>query len=945
MDGAFKKISPSNITVTPYNANKQYNISDVSGSGITIYVGEYQSIDQLNFFDKLNDYKTSNDEYRRLIFSNIKLMFYHNYMNEGNIFISSSMYEEYEQTTLFSGSYTTNLRKIGLYSGSSYQGVNNIYNDGILYDSDYVYDNAVFDSQKGNLVTILSIDKDLYGNNVKPYTFSIIDDIYYIRDDGRGNVFDYINEYNFNECIKDNKPGNIYIGNIFYSLGLVVITNQNYICVIDTPPVAVNDYYSYYNTEQPFIFDILNNDFSDCNSIDLSSIQLINIDGFNFPDCYLDSNYILNIIDNQNSYIPGLYKIGYNIKSFKGIESNLGVVSVEVKQRPLKILSYNSKICRGSFGLLSYTINIVGGTPLYSYSFDNITYTTLPTFQSNVVSGNDMPSTSTFVYVKDFTNNIVSKSLTTFYDDVDYSIKTTKSTVCNNSGSINISSSLGISYTIDPDITEYNTNTSYPISVGSYDGLLLDGNGCYTPFSFIIEKNEDITFNYNMNPIKCHGGFSYLNIGNISGGKPPYAVILKSGSTTYYDSSVPLEKSSTSGIKLFSGNYDVTITDSDLCYITQSIIIGQPDLLIMSSTQSLEECSSVLELNAVGGTLPYNYTLITPKTEYIRVSENIFNLYADGIDDYNPNILIEDANGCMISSSINIPGRKYIYDGTYCEKIGKNQINTGFVINPRVKQVYTSGINSGSYVGLFDIEFDFDNDFTSSNKCQGDFEYKTYDPVNCSSPTLTCTPPTLISAEALSCDSNYDYNFTLMANTNKINNGIDYILVEYSLDPNFLNPQSYEYLTSDVNPIYIPVDTEGLGALNKYTPVHFRIKNSCSSSGLPNSDYSQIITKNCPLPEDNNTLTAIFLHRGSSNINACNVQVNDPMNRICEYGVGYNPGDFCGTVYYIDSVNFLTATKMYKNNTGFVFVPSGWYSDGNLSRRWNGTNFVNNIFC
>ena len=78
MSFAYKKIPPSNISSTPYISNKKFSINnnEISGSGITFHIGECLPIDQINFFDPKNDDKTSNNEYKRLIYDSINHLYY-----------------------------------------------------------------------------------------------------------------------------------------------------------------------------------------------------------------------------------------------------------------------------------------------------------------------------------------------------------------------------------------------------------------------------------------------------------------------------------------------------------------------------------------------------------------------------------------------------------------------------------------------------------------------------------------------------------------------------------------------------------------------------------------------------------------------------------------------------------------------------------------------------
>ena len=71
MSFSYKTLNSNDITLTSYIANKQWEVtkSTLSQNGVTIYIGENLPIDKVNVFDPVNDSQTSNEEYRRLVYS------------------------------------------------------------------------------------------------------------------------------------------------------------------------------------------------------------------------------------------------------------------------------------------------------------------------------------------------------------------------------------------------------------------------------------------------------------------------------------------------------------------------------------------------------------------------------------------------------------------------------------------------------------------------------------------------------------------------------------------------------------------------------------------------------------------------------------------------------------------------------------------------------------
>lgn len=663
MSFAFKPIPPSDISVYPYKVNKEYNISDLSVGGITLYIGENIPLNQINFFDPINDDQTSNNEYKRLIFSSIKHLFYKNYINEQQDFIESSSYDNYLQSSLYSGSYYTNIRKLDNITGSSFIGVNSIYNDSVVYDNIYLYDDATYNSNKGTLITVLSIDKNIYGNGIKPSTFTINTGSYFIKDDGEGNLYDYINEENYiNEQIT-RIPEYNYIGNIIYSLGIIIITNQDYICLFNSPPTIVNDYYSYKNIEQPLNFDITANDYSDCNGIDYSSLTLVPLPEHEFPDCYIGGDGLLYIINNQLSYIPGEYRIGYTLSSNNGLLSNTGSVYINIDQYPLEITSFtSSKSCINSLNPISYSFNIFGGVPEYSYSWDNNTYNPISGFLNISLSGSILPTTSS-LYIKDYVGNIISKSLNNYYDEILYSISITEPSSCETVGSIMVETNQGIKFTLDANPTEYNTNEEISISTGSYIINIYDINNCVVTSSININQLPQITYSIITSSVLCYGNNNgFIEINNITGGVPPYSI--------YYSSSLITQSliPSNSISNLYAGNYNVIIYDDNNCSVSSNITITEPNELSSSINDLyINQCFSSIEFLGVGGTTPYTYSLTTPQNIY-NSNNNIIDMSQEGLSNYFVTASIIDNNGCVYTTYKEIYGRSYIYSSSYCEQ-------------------------------------------------------------------------------------------------------------------------------------------------------------------------------------------------------------------------------------------------------------------------------------
>jgi len=103
------------------------------------------------------------------------------------------------------------------------------------------YDNRnTFPSSSGNnLVSIVSIPQILFGEQIQPNSFYITDttsDFNSSKDDGNGNLVDTATEQ-------------ICVGNIIYSHGIAVITNQSYSPNGNTPLISFNSETTVYQSQ------------------------------------------------------------------------------------------------------------------------------------------------------------------------------------------------------------------------------------------------------------------------------------------------------------------------------------------------------------------------------------------------------------------------------------------------------------------------------------------------------------------------------------------------------------------------------------------------------------------------------------------------------------------------------------------------------------------------
>ena len=205
-------IDRDDITVTPIRL--KYSSSVVSSSmweqGITIKKG-------INSDLSLMGSQIVNNP-RTLLYQTIKQLYYNEYLT-GSLVGSSSAWNDNAQSTAASGTYEWN--------------------------------NRYFPTGTNETITVLSMPRTTFGEKVERYSFVLTSSNYCIVDDGNGNLYDifdasfenyialgYFNIGYIERIFTGSYTDFIHIGNIWYSQGVAVVTNQDYQYALIPPDIA-----------------------------------------------------------------------------------------------------------------------------------------------------------------------------------------------------------------------------------------------------------------------------------------------------------------------------------------------------------------------------------------------------------------------------------------------------------------------------------------------------------------------------------------------------------------------------------------------------------------------------------------------------------------------------------------------------------------------------------
>mgnify|MGYP003111400410 CR=1 FL=1 len=190
---SFKQFNSRDVVITPFKVNKRFSFlgdSQLTGSevGIDRFIGVNSA--------KSNNISTENTTGQissipqRLIYESIKQLYYSNFLLDSSGSIAN----------------TASFNLDGTITGQA--GTTNYYN----YLSSDLTPKREFPTQSDARIGVISIPSKLFGEYIKPGTFSYEEDNTKMTDDGEGNLFD--------------QAGN-QLGNIIYEHGIVIVTVES----------------------------------------------------------------------------------------------------------------------------------------------------------------------------------------------------------------------------------------------------------------------------------------------------------------------------------------------------------------------------------------------------------------------------------------------------------------------------------------------------------------------------------------------------------------------------------------------------------------------------------------------------------------------------------------------------------------------------------------------
>ncbi|MEN9640765.1 MAG: hypothetical protein RLZZ262_2634 [Bacteroidota bacterium] len=191
-----------------------------------------------------------------------------------------------------------------------------------------------------------------------------------------------------------------------------------------------------------------------------------------------------------------------------------------------------------------------------------------------------------------------------------------------------------------------NASTASNLSTGEYTATVTDVNNCTASTSFSITAQAGLSVVITKMDLSCNGSADGSATALCNGGTGVYTYEWNTGAVS----------SSISGLS--AGSYGVTVVDSEGCQGTASTIIEEPIVLSVAIFKQDEQCfnnnNGTATATAIGGVAPYSYQWSNGETT----------AFISGLAGGVYNLIVTDANGCMVSESIEIESAQLMIAST-----------------------------------------------------------------------------------------------------------------------------------------------------------------------------------------------------------------------------------------------------------------------------------------
>ncbi|NNE29716.1 MAG: T9SS type B sorting domain-containing protein, partial [Saprospiraceae bacterium] len=345
----------------------------------------------------------------------------------------------------------------------------------------------------------------------------------------------------------------------------------------------------------------------------------------------------------------------------------------------------NNASCNGATNG-SIDLAVTGGTPGYTYSWDN----GLPPTQDQFGLGAGIYC----VTISDA--NLCDIDLCITVDENPAPIATADITnpTCNGftNGTIDLTVTSGVPpYTYNWGLFGNNEDL-FGIGAGTYNVVINDAAGCFISQSFTVIEPTALSATTFATQVSCFGEEDGAIELTVLGGTPPYSYNWNNGVGMVEDP-----------VDISDGLYTVTVTDANDCQILSTVVITEPTPIIIDATVTNETSAGAadgsISASASGGTPGYVFT-------WAHTGSNNPNQTNLAAGDYF--LTVMDNNGCMEEAMFTISGLdplevvNVVITDAGCDAAGDGIIDIS-VVGGQVPYTYAWSFNGETSQDLLNV--------------------------------------------------------------------------------------------------------------------------------------------------------------------------------------------------------------------------------------------------
>ena len=178
------------------------------------------------------------------------------------------------------------------------------------------------------------------------------------------------------------------------------------------------------------------------------------------------------------------------------------------------------------------------------------------------------------------------------------------------------------------------------ILTGNYSVTVTDVNGCTAATTINVPTPPALEVTASPMAASCFDGDDGSIGLDVTGGTAPFTF-------DWSDNSIDGQEDPSG---LTAGNYTVTVTDANNCFVVVAVTVTEPTQLTVNTSANQATCglsNGSISLTVLGGTAPYSFDWDDDNLDGIEDPQNLFA--------GNYTLTITDDNGCTIETSVNVP--------------------------------------------------------------------------------------------------------------------------------------------------------------------------------------------------------------------------------------------------------------------------------------------------